>query len=659
MRFESITMKNYRQFKNFSLSFLKISDRDLHILNAINGVGKTTFENSVNWCLYNDEPHTSGGSKEDADKNEDKLPLATLDSMDEAVANNEEFVEVSVVICASHDGVEYQFERKANVKAITGITVGRSHFLVTEKSKTGETTFYENEEGNEIVGKFLPKRLRKYFYFDAEDLLTYFNRDRDSLAHIKSSIHEIAQVNVVDKVEDHLRVFIKKYNDEIASLSPDLVKIQNELSQVKERVENTKREIDELSIQIELAEDEIRKADEIINGNEHAIEDNNRINSNNKELERLNREHNSVERDLSLFVREYLILIYLFETNKKTMQYIEDAQRDDKTILDINPDVIKNSIDRCECKVCKQPLSSDRINYLQSIINKLEANEILRALSSIQGDVNRGLKIEQYEQKKITLFQRLEDIEERIKQLETENDSLHARIVSVDVEEVGRADERKIQNTRLLMLNQEKRGEAKNQLKIEKAKFEDIQKRYNEALEATSACKDIKKMLYFVKRAESIVSKVKKEIVDDVKKKLEEQTMELFENLTWKKDFYSHIELDEDFRLRIFEKKHNFSALITMSAGKKQLLAFAFTIALHKVSGYDHLLIIDTPVGRISGENRLRFADALVDVGLEKQVIMSFTDTEFTNELKRIFQPGVISSSTDLIFDTTKYTTGV
>lgn len=57
MRFNSIILKNYRQYRDVTLAFPKIKKTDLHMIVASNGVGKTNLMNAINWCLYGDEPH--------------------------------------------------------------------------------------------------------------------------------------------------------------------------------------------------------------------------------------------------------------------------------------------------------------------------------------------------------------------------------------------------------------------------------------------------------------------------------------------------------------------------------------------------------------------------------------------------------------------------
>ena len=61
--FTKIELENYRQYKNVSLNFSKENDSNLHVLKAKNGTGKTTFINSITWCLYGEEKYISDADK--------------------------------------------------------------------------------------------------------------------------------------------------------------------------------------------------------------------------------------------------------------------------------------------------------------------------------------------------------------------------------------------------------------------------------------------------------------------------------------------------------------------------------------------------------------------------------------------------------------------
>ena len=65
----------------------------------------------------------------------------------------------------------------------------------------------------------------------------------------------------------------------------------------------------------------------------------------------------------------------------------------------------------------------------------------------------------------------------------------------------------------------------------------------------------------------------------------------------------------------------------------------AFTLALHKQSGFEGPLVIDTPLSRISGDLRESFAKVLRTVSESKQIILFVTEDEYSTNVKDVFEP--------------------
>lgn len=653
MRFECIKISNYRQYRNVVFEFHKSTANDIHIIIASNGVGKTNVLNAINWCLYGDEPHTSGTSN----SAKDKLPLCNLQTLEEAEEKEEDTCDVQVEITASESGKSFVITRKATVKVSTKITIGKDIFQIKETTTTGDTVIHGIEKSNEVVDRYLPRKIREYFYFDGERLLNYFNLDTNKISHIKDSIEEISQVNVVKEVEKHLIDFERKYNLQIGKLVPDIDRKLEKVTEIETNIENIKKEIESLTGQIEDAERAIAEANAIINGTESVVEDNKRYDKNNEEIKRYSDKLSLEKKKLTAFVRKYILLIYLYRQNKATEEYILSSAESGAMTLDTSVDVIKQSLEVHHCKICGSKLNQSAEDYLKSLVDKFISNATIQKLTEIKNDVHRGLNIAGYEEEKQELYRTIDEYEEKIDELVAENDKLQKRISTVsDVEVIEAEMKRKIHNERTKNINFEKRGSYKNELENKKRDLEVAKREYDEAVSKNEKCDDLKKHLDFVVNAKMIISAVKNEIVNDVKYRMEQLTMDIFEELIWKKETYGRIELDDNFRLRLFHKTTNLPCLDSCSAAEKELLALAFTIALHTVSEYDNLLIIDTPVGRVSDDNRENFAKVLLNISDKKQIILAFTPSEYSEEIQSVFNASVVSSFNYLGTDETTTT---
>lgn len=118
---------------------------------------------------------------------------------------------------------------------------------------------------------------------------------------------------------------------------------------------------------------------------------------------------------------------------------------------------------------------------------------------------------------------------------------------------------------------------------------------------------------------------------------MENETFDTFSKLLWKKDAFSKVEILEDYTFRLLDN-YGSQTLGSCSAAERALLALSFTLALQKVSMHDSLLFIDTPIGRVDEDNRLNFINTLCEIAKSKQVILTFTPTEYDEKVSAALQ---------------------
>lgn len=75
----------------------------------------------------------------------------------------------------------------------------------------------------------------------------------------------------------------------------------------------------------------------------------------------------------------------------------------------------------------------------------------------------------------------------------------------------------------------------------------------------------------------------------------------------------------------------------SLSATEQMALAYAFTLSIHKASGQNCPLVIDSPLGRVSDENRSKMAQVLLDISKNKQIIMLFTPDEYSEGVSSLY----------------------
>ena len=148
---------------------------------------------------------------------------------------------------------------------------------------------------------------------------------------------------------------------------------------------------------------------------------------------------------------------------------------------------------------------------------------------------------------------------------------------------------------------------------------------------------EIRKKATLAENAKNKVEDIIANIKGDIRDKISEEMSSKFFELMWKQKF-GKVELAEDYSASVINND-GFECLGSCSAAERELLVLAFTLALHKESGFDGPLVIDTPISRISGELRVAFAKVLREVSKNKQIILFVTEDEYSTNVKDVFEP--------------------
>ena len=117
---------------------------------------------------------------------------------------------------------------------------------------------------------------------------------------------------------------------------------------------------------------------------------------------------------------------------------------------------------------------------------------------------------------------------------------------------------------------------------------------------------------------------------------MQNKTWYYFDSMIWKEQTFGKITIDDKYKINVYDKQGQ-KMTGSLSATEQMALAYAFTLAIHEASGINCPLIIDSPLGRVSDDNRKKMAQALLDVSKNKQIIMLFTPDEYSEKVQEIY----------------------
>ena len=340
-----------------------------------------------------------------------------------------------------------------------------------------------------------------------------------------------------------------------------------------------------------------------------------------------------------VFTREYFTIFALYSSVNKFHQYIEKQKNAGKLPPNIDTGLLDKILKDKECLVCgKKHLTDEDLAAVRKLRDSITvasetSNELSNALGAM---ISYFSKVKSYEYSKSKLLKEINSVKEDIEQEEAIFRKLDSYLRSIpNNKDIADAlKERDEYKEKLQTLYEDLGKEKDKKAHNEKAKEEEDKK-----LRALTAKNDELKGLLkkkdFCEKCIKLMRESMKEILDECRESIQKETFLIFDRLIWKKDSFSKVEILEDYTFRLLDMYGN-QALGSCSAAETALLALSFTLALQEVSKHDSLLFIDTPIGRVGKENRINFMNILLEIAKEKQVILTFTPTEYDTTVQTI-----------------------
>ncbi len=652
---KKIQFQNYRQYKNISVEFDNSNENKLHVLRAKNGTGKTTFLNGILWCLYENEHYLT-------DKDKALPPVNTMmvaDSADGTV------IPVSVAIQLENEGEIVEFERIQRftvstnpLSEIKNAYPGTSELTVTTTPKfTTSTASIKNTHVEEdqvvvqsIVKQYFDEAIYDYYFFDGENLKNYFIQGKSE--KIKSSIFNISQVTLLENASKRTKSLSEEKARQAAKIKGGNIDLYDAVSKLEEEIEKLKEENKGIDEELPKLQKIVSDADAALQGyapvrlnieRRKVVED---------ELKALEDEQKSVKADKQSFIRKYMTLLNFYPRVLHTLQLINKKQKDGKLPPNIDKEQIKEILDKhvSHCPVCNSTIDEKAIAHLQEVLNKLDVSS---ATSNFLMEIKSSLEIivddcKAFPKNRDELLKKEKYYSEEIAKRDLELKQISAFLSTYSSNGDGNdIDVKKLEKERTIAqdkINKKLTRKALNERDIkdseeEKESKEKSIKDYEKNRENKSR---LNSQVSVLRKLTSGFDAIKNGIMEEIKEDIQRDTWNRFQSMIWKINTFGSLTINDSYEIRVMNKEgHEMTG--SLSATEYMALAYSFTLAIHEASGKNCPLVVDSPLGRVSDENRSNMASELLKVSKEKQIIMLFTPDEYSTEVSQVYDGNIAS----------------
>ena len=625
MKIYYIKMKNYRQYRDATVEFSTDLQKKVTIIQGNNGTGKSNLLNAITWCLYGEERHI---------REEDRgLPFVNEKVYHTLPVGHIATVEVELAL--GREEIEYRINRKAEIARQFDGEIAVRQDSDPEVMYRVRGDWRRSPQPAYAINSLLPAEISHFFFFDGEQLDKFF--ESNSPKRVQTGVINVSQIDLLDRAINHLQEVQKQLRRRANYIDPKINKTNKKIEQYEKEVSAHRTQLKALQEEHQGLEDNLEKTRQQLrhsNIEEVRTLQEQRDNYENKG-ERYDGQLSQLRSKAAAGLRQVGPGVYAHTALQQALKLLKEQEVKGELPPKVRRPFFQDLLEREKC-ICGQDLHADT-HARENVIRQM--NAITTTDEEINGWIDGRYKLDailqqipqQVAQQK-ELGQQIRNVEESIKQLKRQLREISVKYGDVNIEEVEVLEQHRNDYQAALQETNQRIGREKGEIDRLNKGLDKSQKDLRRALEADKRQKDLLTRVELANNAYNVLREIRKELLSEVREQIEKKTEEYFRRLIWKKDTYERVEIDENYQVSVLNVR-GFSSLGTLSAGEQQVLALSFMAALGTVSGFDAPIVIDTPIGRISGEPRNNIAESLPNY-VDAQLILLMTDTEYTPEVK-------------------------
>lgn len=588
MKIERMRIENWRSFyKDHEIVFSTDTEKNVTLIRAENGFGKTNLLAAVNWCLFGILP-----PPEDF-QNPKKL-------LNENARLQDNATRVRVELEFEHKGKLYKASRTYDQPH------ERTNALRLVELKEGtETPLSSSVNVDRFINAVLPKEMAPHFFFYGEATSKYTNQQGAEAfgAAVKNILGATAATMALSDLEKAFRDYQKEAANHSSS---DAIEIESQIQAIEEQRGS-------LEEALKAAKEEEAAADRIIEqinkqllGSEQVGKDQTRRDKLNAELKSRSARLQRLQAESQRWFESHgtAILAQSFANDVKSLLEQEDTRR--KIPGDFNEKFVKEILEDKIC-ICGRPIDhgteeeSCVKSMLQTATDRTMVDRVMStqaALGKLEAQAKSGWSGRE------KLSQEQAQLVDEIQSIESDLDEISERLRTNDIKAIAEKEEaRRVAKSKQRLAIQ-KQSQIESQQQDNKRRVDQLSRDRDRLVRESLAAQR------YVKRAQvagALVSLLKNRLEDeeatariDIKFKIDKIIKAFL-----RKSF--HIQIDKNYRVTVIDEQGNNAAL---SDGEKLLFGLAFTGSIAEfardrqhedvdilLSGTDAPLVIDSPFG--------------------------------------------------------------
>jgi DNA sulfur modification protein DndD len=643
MKISRIGIRNFRQHRDIDLDLSDVRG-NFTVIRGLNGAGKTNLLKAITWCVTGDlgrsEPRHNPSS------------LVSHGAISETVVG--ESVTLTVELELDFGGEERaEVTRSSTFSRVEEGLIPNSANLVINRHEANRG-WQKEPEPDLWLDRQLPRRFSHYFLFDGEQLEKFFKETE--ARYVKEAVLEIAQIDNLERMVDRLQQTAGDLTKSVASQRQGEAgtTLESTYKELEQREEKLKEDV--AKKRAEKAENE-----NVIDEAKSRLGDVAAIQSELKRLDSLEISANlahersaDASNEFYSWTTSVAPYMMMFSAVQALENEIEDARGRKELPPAYDPDSLKELLKEGVC-VCGAKIGkgSDGHSHIQKLVEDFSAlSEIGDALRNAEGPLSRlrGRFFDQRDKAEILGKARTERAKEA-SDADAKFNNLKKKLSDHDDQEIaaiGQRFEKALEGAKSIERDLSRLERDLEDTKVARVKLQsEIEAAGAKDAKAKTKLHELGFTKEVLAQSQTLFDELKNRVREDVAANLDRE----FQKMIWKKNAFEPVEIDEDYRVKVVNKL-GFENREGLSAGETACLAFAFALTLSRVAGVRYPMVVDSPLGRLSGEVKKSVAEVLSNFLVSDndqesaQLLMLVTDEEYDESVS-----SALAGQKPLLFD--------
>jgi DNA sulfur modification protein DndD len=636
VKFKKLIIENYKSFQ-FSTEIRfpqNATGKSIFLVGGMNGAGKTSVMEAINYCLYGAKPefiHKSINRKELAKGNANVVFELTFETDDAA----------EVIVKRSWSGGVIEHPKPNDLEEKLIIV------------KDGKRVAVQNKEiWQDFINATVPKGITQFFFFDGEKIQE-IAADDHSEVRLKSSLEAALGIQYITRLaQDVLYLKTQERQGFVEISDEDLEFKQSELKREQSKLEKKRAERDEVKRELDGFKTAYEEAKKRFQAAFHAEpETQEALKQNEKKRIQISNRLGQLDNEIKALGEKYLPFALagkLFGAIKRQIE-AERETLQNEAIREHAAELAKKIVRVVEEPepIYKESLSDEKMAELERRIYRLlkegsSIHEVKKVLNLSERDAAKVLsRIEEIESSDVFLIGPLLDerreLEIELKKLER---STMLGISSATEKELFEQLQTEMEsNSTQVGRKTEQLRSVQEEIAILENRVKELELEIGKLFEKHHVSKE---KLDFVNECDGIANLLNQFTVKLRKNKihlLQEKTFEMYKLLSSKSGLIKDLVIDEKtYEITIRDRNGHEMKKSGLSAGEKEVFAVSLLWGLAQTSELKLPIIIDTPLSRLDSTHRDNIINNYFPNAADQVIILS-TDTEIDKDYYKTLEP--------------------